>query len=161
MENLAEKALSRLLNTDPDGSTKDNALFKSLQIGAVISDVSGRIQLSNEQALKAFGLYENSDLSDAHLWTDSGEPLSAPFLATLHGKSGLTVQQCFKGDVIVNLAILTLQRDGASPKFLIVFMGTSWVPEAKELLATRFDFTDVETEIIEQFIAGVSLKKSP
>ena len=159
VESLAEKALNRLLEADPDGPTGGNALFKSLQIGAVICDASGHIRQSNDQALEAYGLHDRSEIGDAHLLTETGEPFGAPFLATLRDQSALTIRKCFKDDTAVNLAILLLESNSAGPQFLIVFMDTSWGPEAKGLLAQRFDLTDVETEIVGQFIAGVPLKQ--
>ena len=159
VEGLAEKALNRLVEDDSEGPVEGNALFKSLHIGAVICDASGLIEQSNDQALEAYGLRDRSEIGDAHLSLESGEPFGAPFLATLRDQSSLTIQQCFKDKTAVNLAILALKNTSRTPQFLIVFMDTSWGPEAKELLAARFDLTDVETEIIGQFITGAPLKQ--
>lgn len=159
VEGLAEQALNRLLEADSQGPAEGNALFKSLQIGAVICDASGRVQQSNDQALEAYGLHDHSEIGDAHLSIESGEPFGAPFLATLRNQAALTVQQCFKDQTAVNLAILSLDVSDSAPQFLIVFMDTAWGPEAKVLLAERFDLTDIEIEIIGQFIAGMPLRQ--
>jgi len=137
-----------------------NDLFRSLQIGAVICSASGQIEQSNDQALETFGLHDHSEIGDAKIAFENGRPFDAPFLASVRDQSNLTIEQCFHNDTVVNLAILALDNGQTDrSQYLIVFMDTPWGDEAKSLLAARFDLTDIETEIVGQFVAGVPLRQ--
>jgi len=159
VEGLATRALERLVQTNAKGSAGGSALFDSLQLGAVICNSTGRIEQSNDQALEEFGLHDRSTIDDARLSLENGDLFDATFLTSLHDDSPLTVQQCFRGNAAVNLAVLVLETGGGTPQYLIIFLDTTWGPEAQSLLATRFKLSDVETEIVGQFVAGVPLKQ--
>lgn len=164
LDRSSQRALSKLVEPTTQGSQdfRVSKIFYALNNSAIVCDSKGKLLLANQKAGQNIGLSAGMLLDDTDITLlepdFEGEKLSALFgrPAKSHDLNLCRYRRSKQDHGIVAIMMLDNQQP---TRWLLVFMDTPWNRDAQELLATKFDLTNAEVEIIKAFAVGTPLKQ--